>query len=72
MSGYHINSQASLGHGEEGEFLRVLEHTAYMQGLQEDDVEEVKAVEVQVTIPTERRGRIVLSVSFVFSSSSCT
>jgi hypothetical protein len=39
----HNNSQASLGHGEEGEFLRVLEHTAHVQGVQEDDFEEVKA-----------------------------
>ena len=33
------NSQSSLGHGEEGEFLRVLEHTAHVQGVQEDDFE---------------------------------
>tara|TARA_B100000482_G_scaffold112008_1_gene80911 strand:- start:1287 stop:1442 length:156 start_codon:yes stop_codon:yes gene_type:complete len=38
----NINSQASLGHGEEGELLRVFEHTAHLQGVQEDDVEEVK------------------------------
>ena len=39
-----INSHASLGHSEEGEFLRVLEHTAHVQGVQEDDIEEVSYI----------------------------